>query len=314
MTTTKTFLKYSFFLGMLCVQIQSALAQQDPAYSMFMYNGIAINPAVAGSAEVLSVTALHRKQWSGIEGAPQTQTLNLDAPVWHDKVGLGLSVINDKIGVTSNLNVNTQYAYRVRFNNATLSMGLQAGFNNYHADYTSVTTNSQSATVDNSFSQNTNQMIFNFGSGAYLYSEKFFAGFSVPHILDQRLDGITVGNAAQSRQYRHYFLTGGYVFDAGPFVKVKPSTLIKVAEGAPVQVDVNTNVWYKERVSLGISWRTNDSFTIMTQLQLGKEIRIGYAYDHIISSLSRFTSGNNEIMIRFEPRKKINRILTPRYF
>lgn len=193
-------------------------------------------------------------------------------------------------------------------------MGLQTGFNNYRADYLSVLTNPQSTGVDNSFSQNVNRMIFNFGSGVYLYSEKFFAGFSVPHILNQKLDGINDSNTAQSKQYRHYFLTAGYVFDASENFKIKPSTLVKVAEGAPVQVDINTNVWYKETVSLGFSWRSHDSFTTMVQMQLGKHIRVGYAYDYIISSLSRFATGNNEVMLRYEPRAKNNRILTPRYF
>lgn len=304
-----------FIIGIiLTLHTHFVMGQQDPAYSMFMYNGLAINPAVAGSAETFSATGLYRKQWNGIKGAPETQTLNIDAPVWHDKIGLGLSVINDKIGVTNTLNINALYAYRIQFNKTTLSMGLQTGFNNYRADYLSVLTNPQSTGVDNSFSQNVNRMIFNFGSGVYLYSEKFFAGFSVPHILNQKLDGINDSNTAQSKQYRHYFLTAGYVFDASENFKIKPSTLVKVAEGAPVQVDINTNVWYKETVSLGFSWRSHDSFTTMVQMQLGKHIRVGYAYDYIISSLSRFATGNNEVMLRYEPRAKNNRILTPRYF
>jgi type IX secretion system PorP/SprF family membrane protein len=290
----------------------TAAAQQDPAYSLFMYNGVAVNPAVAGSAETLSATALYRKQWAGIKGSPETQTLNVDAPCWNDKVGLGLSVINDKVGVVQNLNINVQYAYRIQFSAGTLSMGLQAGSNNYKANYTSVVTSSQNA-MDNSFSENSNRMIFNFGAGVYYYSPKFYTGFSVPHVINQRLDGIQDKNGVQSHQYRHYFLTAGAVFDVSENVKVKPSTLIKVAEGAPLQVDINSNFWYDEKVSLGFSYRTNDSFSTLFQFQLNR-FRIGYAHDFIISSLSRYTGGNNEIMVRYELAKKNNRILTPRYF
>src|SRR5687767_5613264 len=136
----------SYALAVTCIfLVTTATAQQDPAYSMFMYNGLAINPAVAGSAETFSATALYRKQWAGIEGAPQTQTLNVDAPVWSNKIGLGISIINDRIGVVENLNINAQYAYRIQFSEGTLSLGLQGGMNNYKADYTSVVTNAQNA-------------------------------------------------------------------------------------------------------------------------------------------------------------------------
>lgn len=302
-----------FVILLILLTTQLSIGQQDPTYSHFMYNGLAINPAVAGSAETFSATAIARKQWAGIAGAPQTQTLNLDAPIWNKKLGLGLSIINDKIGVVQNLNINTQYAYRIQFGNATLSMGLQGGLSNYNADYTSVKTNAQN-TADNSFGENTNRMIFNFGSGLYFYSERFFAGFSVPHIINQSLDGIPDKSGVQSRQYRHYFITTGYVFDAGAKIKIKPSVLLKIADGAPVQLDINSSFWYDEKISLGFSYRTNDSFTTMMQIQLAKQFRIGYAHDFIISSLSRYTTGNNELMLRYELHKDKSRILTPRYF
>lgn len=300
-------------IGIALLITHATLAQQDPAYSMFMYNGPAINPAVAGSAETLSATALYRKQWAGIEGAPQTQTLNVDAPVWNNKIGLGLSLIKDRIGVVENLTMNAQYAYRIQFSNATLSMGIQGGMNNYKADYTSVVTNSQNV-ADNSFGENTNLTIFNFGAGVYYYSKRFYTGLSIPHILNQQLDGISNKDGAQSRQYRHYFFTMGYVFDVNEKIKIKPSTLLKIAEGAPMQLDISTSFWYNETVSLGLSYRTNDSFTTLVQLQLGKQVRIGYAYDFITSSLSRYTTGNNEIMLRYELHRKNKRIMTPRYF
>lgn len=301
----------AIFIGLLCAS-GNIFAQQDPAYSMFMYNGIAINPAIAGSAESFSATALYRKQWAGIKGAPETQTLNLDAPFWNKKIGLGLSIVNDKIGVIQNLNINAQYAYRIMFENSTLSLGLQAGLNNYNANYTSVITSSQS-TMDKSFAENTTRMIFNFGSGAYYYNKKFYAGFSVPHVINQKLDGIKDANGIQSHQYRHYFFTTGYVFDVAEKFKVKPSTLVKIAEGAPLQVDINSNFWYNETYCLGLSYRTNDSFTTSIQIQLNK-FRIGYAYDLITSSLSRYTTSNNEVMLHYELPRKNNKIITPRFF
>jgi len=275
-----------------------AHAQQDPSYSMFMYTGTTINPAVAGSAGSLTATALYRQQWMSIKGAPETQVLNLDVPVFSDKVGLGLSIINDKIGVTQNLNMNAQYAYRIKFEKGVLSMGLQGGVNNYKADYTAVVTNPQN-TIDNSFSESTNRMIFNFGSGVYYYSEKFYAGFSVPHIINQALDGLNNSNGAQSRQYRHYYFTAGYAFTLSENFIIKPSTLVKLADGAPLQVDINSNFWYQEKYCVGFSYRTNDSVTGLVQLRIASQFTVGYAYDFIISSMSRYTTGNNEVMLRY---------------
>lgn len=288
-------------------------AQQDPIYSQFMYNGLAINPAVAGSAETLSATAVYRRQWIGIEGAPETQTFNIDAPVYKKKLGLGLSIINDKVGVTQNLVINTLYAYRIQFKESTLSMGLQAGVNNYNADYTSVNTDPQNL-ADDAFGNNVNRMIFNFGAGAYYYAQRFYAGISIPHILNQSLDGVNDKTGVQSRQYRHYFLTAGYVFDASENIKIKPSVLFKLAAGAPVQADINSNFWYKETYCIGVSYRTGDSFTALFQWQIIKQLRFGYAYDYILSNLSQFTSGNHEIMLRYELVKKNTKIITPRYF
>jgi type IX secretion system PorP/SprF family membrane protein len=306
-------IRYALTIVFVATMISRALAQQDPAYSFYMYNGLAVNPAVSGSAETFSATAIYRHQWAGIEGAPETFALNLDAPIANKKLALGLSIVNDKIGVTDNLNINGLYAYRLRFENATLSLGLQAGLNNYHADYTSVRTDNNTSIDDQSFSENTNRMIFNFGSGVYYYNERFYAGFSVPHIINQKLDGIQDTNGAQARQYRHYYINTGYVFSVGLDYKIKPSVLMKVAEGAPVQLDFNSNFWYKETVSLGLSFRTNDSFSTLIQFQM-KKLRIGYAHDFITSSLSRYTRGNNEVMIRYELFKGSKKILTPRYF
>jgi type IX secretion system PorP/SprF family membrane protein len=299
-------------LPLLLLSYCAIQAQQDPSYSMFMYNGLAINPAVAGSEETFTATALYRRQWMGIEGAPETQTLNVDALVWNKKIGLGFSVINDRIGVTQNLNINAQYAYRILFGNATLSLGLQGGVNNYAAKYTSVITNLQSA-MDDSFGENTSRMGFNFGTGAYYYTKTFYAGLSVPHMINQRLDGIKGANGVQARQYRHYFLTAGFVFDAGGKIKIKPSALLKVAEGVPLQIDINSNFWYNEKFCLGFSYRTRDSFTTLFQVQVEK-FRLGYAYDLITSSLSRYATSNHELMLRYQLSLKNNRILTPRYF
>ena len=276
--------------------------QQDPAFSQFMYNGLAIDPAMAGSSQTLSATAISRQQWAGIKGAPSTQTFNVDAP-WGKKVGLGLSVINDQLGITKNLNISSQYAYRVQFGGSTLSLGLQATVASYRADYTSVITNPNSLdqSIDNSFAQDIKRMGFNFGTGAYYYSQKFYAGISIPHIFNQHFDG---SRGSATKQSRNYFFSAGYIVDVGPKVTIKPSALLKISEGQSVQLDLNSTVWYDNILGVGVSYRTNDSVTGLVQYQIGKQFRVGYARDFIVSSLSRYTTGNNEIMVRYELRKK----------
>jgi type IX secretion system PorP/SprF family membrane protein len=270
-----------------------SFAQQDPSYSMFMYTGTSLNPAMAGSAGSLSGTALYRDQWTGIKGAPITQFLNLDMPVFHDKVGLGLAMYNDQIGVTRNQNIDLQYAYRLNFGKGILAMGLQGGINNYNADFTSVVTNPQNS-ADHAFADVANSMAFNVGTGVFYYTDKFSLGISVPRLVNHSIDGLN-----NSNNYRKYYLNASYLINLSEDLIFKPSTLLKIGEGIPFQVDINSTFWYKQRYSVGVSYRSQDSVTGIVQLKVGDDFTVGYAYDYITSSMSKYVRGNNEIMVRF---------------
>ncbi len=298
-----TLLLNRLFLVVFLLLACKTFAQQEPAYSMFMYMGNGLNPAMAGSSGTFGATALYRKQWAGIEGAPQTQTLMLDAPVANNRVGLGLIVMNDRIGIHQNMNVTTQYAYRIKFDKQRgLAMGLQASLLNYKADYTSVVTNPNHQS-DGAFSDYTNQIAIGFGSGVYYYAPRFFAGISVPNLINESLDG-SDNNQFSARATSHYYITTGYSIDVSPMLKIKPSTLVKVTEGAPIQIDFNTLLWYQEKYGLGFSYRTNDSFTAMLQVHVANALTFGYAHDFVVSKLSRYTAGNNEVMIRYRLPQK----------
>ncbi len=266
--------------------------QQDPSYSMFMYNGTSINPAIAGSAGSLSGTALYRDQWIGVNGAPITQFLNVDLPVYHDKVGLGIVVYNDKIGVTRNQNIETQYAYRLKFEKGILAMGIQVGLNHFNADYASVITNSQN-TIDNTFSDVTNSISLNVGTGLFYYTEKFSVGFSIPKLINKSRDGLN-----HSDNYRKYYMTASYTIDLSADWIFKPSTLLRIGEGMPFQIDINSNFWFRKKYGIGVSYRSNDSISGLFQLKVGHDFTVGYAYDYTISRLSQFVNGSNELMIR----------------
>jgi type IX secretion system PorP/SprF family membrane protein len=289
------------------------MAQQNPMFTQYMYNEQSINPAYSGTSNVLSVTALYRNQWVNIEGAPKTQTLSMDTPIKDKKIGLGLAIYNDKIGVTNNFGAYTCYSYRIKIKEGTLSMGLQVGLNQFKADLKSLKLGDQSP-VDQAFANNVRTLSPNFGTGIYYRTNRFYAGFSIPQIVKNNLFKNSLDNAEQFKQAVHLFLTTGYVFDVNYDIKIKPAVFVKYVKGAPVEMDLSSNVWFYDLFSVGLSYRTNDSFDAMLEVQVAKSIRLGYAYDYTLSKLNQVTVGSHEIMVRYEFNFSKAKILSPRYF
>ncbi len=288
-----------------------AYAQQDAMYSQYMFNTLAVNPAYAGSREVLSITGLARAQWRGIEGAPESQTLSLDAGVKNKKVGLGLIVFNDKVGITSNTGAYGIYAYRIRMKKATLSMGMQLGLVQYRANLNQAILNQGTATDDKAFQQNISTLIPSAGAGIYLSSDKYYLGASLPNLYSTQIAKTT---EVKINKYDHFFVMGGYVFSLSDDFKLKPSVLYKVVKGAPMEWDINANLWMYDRIGLGLSYRTGDAAIGMVEIQVAPNFRVGYAYDYTLTALQRYTTGSHELMLRFEFGFGNNKILTPRYF
>lgn len=294
----------------------NAFAQQDALYTQYMFNTLAINPAYAGSRNVLSATALSRSQWVNIEGAPKTQTFSFDAAMPNKRVGLGIQVFNDQLGITKTTGAYLSYAYRIPINNATLALGVQGGVANFRADFSSVDLNTGSP-VDPSFSSNINKMLPNYGFGIYFNTDRFYLGISTPHLLDNRFtdeNSVLVTNKLVAKQYMHLFLTSGFVINLDNDFKLKPSILFKGVMGAPVQLDANLNLWIKDRLSIGGQYRTGDSFAGLFELQVSDQLRFGYAYDHTVSKLGKHNSGSHEVMVRYEFGFSKSRIVAPRYF
>lgn len=300
-------------LGLLS---QPLRAQQDAMFTQYMFNTLAINPAYAGSNEVITMTGLFRKQWVNIEGAPSTATFSIDAPVWGEKMGLGLNIVSDRVGITNTLGVFASYAYRIKTSEkGRLALGLQAGFSQYAADLQSVALGS-TPSFDPAFAENISQMMPNVGGGIWYNNDRFYAGFSVPHIINNALnrDYQFLNDSDGARQYRHYFVTAGYVFDLNAALKLKPSFLVKVVEGAPMQMDINANLWLYEKVGLGLSYRSGDSIDALLEFQLSHQFKLGYAYDYTLTELRRYNSGSHEIMLRYQFSVNRSKIITPRFF
>lgn len=298
-------------------------AQQDKMFSQYMFNMMALNPAYAGSRDVLSMSALYRNQWTGVPGAPQTATFTMDMPLNQERVGIGLQLYGDRYGVMEEAGAFASYAFRIKMGQrSTLALGLQGGASSYRASLTEVRTNPD-GTFDPAFSQNISKVLPNFGTGIYLSNDRSYLSLSVPRLIKNKLSEYNSGDL-RSVQARHAYLAAGFVVGLGPAVKMKPSMLVKYAEGAPLGFDGNINFWFADRIAIGASVRRNqfstwtefstDALVGLLEVQLTDQFRFGFAYDHTMNGLRTAAPSSHEIMLRYEFGFGKNRILTPRYF
>jgi type IX secretion system PorP/SprF family membrane protein len=271
-----------------------------------------INPAYAGSKENLSFGLLYRKQWVDIEDSPSTFTLSGSSPVGKN-VGIGLSVISDKIGPVEENNVYGDFSYTLNLGGEhRLALGLKAGATFHKVGlYDQVYSNVPDAD-DPAFAENTSNTFLNIGTGLFYYTNKYYVAFSVPNML--KSTHLDYNGKKFGTESLHYFLTGGYVFDLNPNLKFKPFTMIKSAFDAPVSVDVSTNFLFNEKFEIGATYRLEDSFGAMVNYAITPNLRIGYAYDHIVSDLNVTTPSSHEVILLFDLNfpKKVSQ--SPRYF
>lgn len=286
-----------------------SFAQQDAQFTQYMYNTININPAYAGSRGALSMFALHRTQWVGLDGAPVTNTVSLNTPINQSNLGLGVSLINDKIGPTTENTISADLSYTMQTSETwKLSFGIKATANLFDLDPSKL--NPVDAT-DPSL-QNYNKFSPNIGAGLYLHSDNAYVGFSVPNFIEtNRYDDNEV---AIFKEKISYYLIAGYVFDFNDYVKFKPAMLTKMVEGAPLQVDVSGNFMFYDKFMLGVSYRWSASVSAMAGFQVSDGLYIGYGYDRETTNLDNYNSGSHEIFLRYELFKNISKITTPRFF
>jgi type IX secretion system PorP/SprF family membrane protein len=292
--------------------ITEGFSQQDPHYTQYMYNMSVVNPAYAGSKENLSLGLLYRKQWVGIEDAPTTGTFFGHSKVGKN-VGLGLSVITDKIGPVEENNIFADFSYTLNLGGEhRLAFGLKAGVSMHQVSLFSDVYHTLPDEFDPAFSENTSNTYLNLGSGFFYYTNKYYIALSVPNMMKSKhldFNGREFGS-----EVSHYFLTGGYVFDINDSVKFKPFMMLKSAFGAPTSLDVSTNFMFNNKFEIGATYRLEDSFGAMVNYAITPDLRIGYAYDHVVSDLSKTTPSSHEIILLFDLKfsKKVSS--SPRYF
>ncbi len=304
------------FIVILVTLNMRAMAQQDPMYTQYMFNTQTINPAYAGTWESVGFMVLGRQQWTGIEGAPNTYTFTLQAPLKNEKVALGLNIINDEVGYEKRFYVYGDYSYLVKLNEKTnLRMGLKGGFTNYSHN---LSAHSILDPEDPSFVGEIETLFKpNFGVGAFLYGQRAYVGFSIPKVVNSKYEN-NYENFSVAGELRHYFLMAGAVFNMGENIKFKPTMLTKASftaeTGTPLQLDLSGNFLIKDKLWLGAMWRSGDSFGFIAQFLFAEKLRVGYAIDFSTTSLKNYNNGTHEIMVSYELRFKKEKVTSPRYF
>jgi len=277
-------------------------SQQRPVQSLYMFDPLLINPAYAGAQVQLSATMIYRNQWVNLEGAPKTFTTTLHSGFLQSKMGLGLILSNDQIGIHNDVGVYGVYSYKVKLNRElSLSMGLQGGFNYLVTDYNKLTLKNPG---DPNLSGAVSKYNPNVGAGVYLRSTKFFLGLSSPQIIENTVVDLSVDT--QAKQRRYYYVHGGTSMPISKVVKFVPSALIRFQDEAPISFDVNTTFVFYDAVGLGVSYRLNEGVVALFELQLDDHFHVGYAYDYTTSDLNRVSNGSHELMINY--RLKIPKI------
>jgi type IX secretion system PorP/SprF family membrane protein len=278
-----------------------------------MHNPVSINPAYAGSRGTLNLVAMHRQQWIGIDGAPKTLTLSANSPFLNYNVGLGLSLLYEEIGPIKQTGIYADYAYHLKLTNKVkLAFGLKGGVNIYDINLL----NQRGAENDDHIALYGFRKLNlpNFGVGGYLYSDRFYLGFSVPKMLRNSLipddDNLTYVN----KEERHIFIMGGVVFDVVENIKFKPSSTIRIVSGAPVSAEFSAAFLFHENLWLGGMYRLGDSVGAMVKFDLTRQLSVGYSYDLTNSRLQPYSQGTHEIYVSYDFEFRHRKTLSPRYF
>jgi type IX secretion system PorP/SprF family membrane protein len=296
------------FIALLLSQIL-CFSQQDSQYTQYMYNTVNVNPAYAGSRETLSVFLLHRNQWVGLDGAPVTNNVSLNTPLGDSNFGLGFSIVNDKIGPTTENQISADLAYFIQISeNYKLSLGMKGTANLFNLDVNKLNIYDQN---DPQFQNLNSEFTPNIGAGVYLFSDNTYFGVSVPNLFETK--HFDDNEVAITREKMHYYVIGGHVFDISPNLKFKPAFLTKIVEGAPLQADITANFLINDKLTLGAAYRWSAAVSGLVGFQISESWFIGYGYDMETTKLSNYNSGSHEIFLRYELFNN-SRISSPRFF
>jgi len=290
----------------------SAFAQQETQHSMYFFNPMLLNPGYAGSQEALQVTATARDQWTGLKGAPKTQCLTMHTPLLSENLGVGLTVLNDQLGVTKNTGLYADLAYSIKLNkrNNRLAFGIKTGVDFFRQDFSSLRINDNTDEIyTDGFNYRKN--LFNVGAGAYYYGKRFYAGVSSPRLLKNKINVIDNQKALQEN---HFYFFSGVVFKLNAAINMRPSIMIKYVNNAPLSMEGNLSFLFYEKFWLGAMYRHGAAAGLNMMYNINQNLRIGYAYDYQLTSLQKYSYGSHELMLSYDLRSKAKGYKSPRYF
>lgn len=305
----KTLLLLILFLT-IC---QLSWAQQDKMFTQYLNYPSAINPAYAGSRGATQILGIARRQWVGIEGAPQSGVVSVNSPISFFNLGAGLTLEADELGPEKNTDVGIDVSYKLQLSSTLfLNLGLKAGLSHYKVNLVDARVVDQNDPL--LLANKDGEFLPNFGVGAYLYNNRFFAGLSVPRIIQTDTEGGDLSKSTLDRNKLHYFLMAGYLADINPFLKLKPTMLLKATQGSRLSWDLSCMAILMDKLWLGASYRNEDALAAIAQVNITNQLRVGYSYDFAISKLSGRSDGSHEISLSYDIAFKSKKLKSPRYF
>jgi len=307
-------MKKILLISLLLVLALRGFSQQDPQYSLYMFNPIGVNPGYAGSREVLSAVLLHRSQWIGLDGAPTTQAFSINMPLKNKKMGIGLQFTNDKIGPNTSQTIKGTYAYRLKLGNGKLALGLSGGVFNYHYDWSKIEYKQQDDVIPTYASESFTLPTFDFG--LYYNTKTFYAGVSIENLNEAQYNLVTSFNAndgnGSSKKVSHIYATAGKAFILTENLVLKASAMLRFAN-SEASIDLNVGLLLKNRIYFGTSIRSN-ALILLTEINITKKLRLGVAYDIGTTELSKTTGGSLEIFLGYDVNLFKSKVISPRYF
>ncbi len=293
-------------------------AQFDYLFTQYMFNETFINPAYVGSKEAMNATLAHRQQWVNFAGRPVTTSFAIHGPLMGNKMGLGLSVLNEKIGVLNQNLIYVNYAYRIKTGEkSTLALGLMGGIHNQVNRFTDLKTNND-GTTDAQFANSPSTIAPNFGTGLYFNTKTFYAGLSIPRMINDQVKFATNGAVALDTKMQPdkftYYLTVGNIFTLNSSLKLKGQTMIKAVQNSPIQFDLTANLLIKEKIWAGLAYRSGSAASVILGVQINPQFLVSYSYDYTLNAIQKYSQGSHEIVLNYLFSYKGKKVVTPRYF
>jgi len=296
-----------FFIGALPLL---SFAQQDPQYSLYMFDKMAVDPAAAGSKDDMELNLISRDQWLDIPGAPITNALLFSAPIQDKHAGWGVEIMNDRIGPTQSSSLQGNYAYNVRIGNGRLAMGLGIGLYDYTFDFSQIDYKDQNDVY--AMANNGSKITPTAEAGLYYHTTTYYVGVSFNHLIESRLTNITTDSSASFKP--HAYFIAGKSFQSASGIIWNPSIIIQYATNAPIAASINLNVLLINKLWLGASFKPGYGFVLLAAYRATNAISVGYAYDLGLNNIGTLGGGSHELSLSISFGSNKVAQISPRFF